>query len=225
MYDNRILERSGNPVLAGPITNNRNRAVFIDRDGTIMKEKNYISDPKEVELLPHSIAAIKLLRSAGFKLFVVTNQAGVSRGYFSLETLHTTHNRLIELLKIEDTYLDKIYFCPHRPEDNCDCRKPKLGMIKQAQNEFNIDLTHSYIIGDRSEDIELGKALNLQAILVLTGYGKYTFNISHTESKFTTPYPADEILSDYGINTLRPVSPDFVANDLLEATNWICKER
>lgn len=199
------------------------KAVFLDRDGTIIKEKNYISNPKEVELLPNAIAGIKLLRAAGFKLFIVTNQSGVNRGWFSIENLHSIHNRLLELIKLEDTDVDKIYFCPHRPEDNCNCRKPKPDMVIRTQKEFNIDLTHSYIIGDRSEDIELGKALNLQSILVLTGYGKYTYGLTNP-NPLTANRETGEILSERGIETLRPVSPNFVANDLLEAAKWICKQ-
>lgn len=203
-------------------------AVFLDRDGTIIKEKNYISDPKQVELLPHSIEGIKLLRDAGFKLFVITNQSGISRGWFSIETLHSIHTRLLEMLKLEDTSVDKIYFCPHRQEDNCNCRKPKLGMINQAQTEFNIDLTHSYIIGDRSEDIELGKVLNLPSILVLTGYGKYTHGLAPIPDNLkplTINQETNEVLSEHGLKTLRPVNPDFVANNLLEAAKWICKQK
>jgi len=210
-------------------------AIFIDRDGTIIKEKNYISNPKQVELLSHSIEGIKLLRAAGFKLFVVTNQSGISRGWFSIDDLHSIHTRLLEMIKLEDTLVDKIYFCPHRQEDNCACRKPKPGMINQAQTEFNIDLSHSYIIGDRSEDIELGKALKLPNVLVLTGYGRRTLKISHPESdipalqnlKTNTQKltESDEILSEHGIKTLRPVNPDFVANNLLEAAQWICQQK
>ncbi len=201
----------------------------MDRDGTIIREKNYTADPKDVRLLPTSASAIKLLKNEGFKILVVTNQSGVGRGYFSLEDLHRVNKRILKLLKTEGTSIDKVYFCPHCPEDNCECRKPKPGMINQAKKEFDIDLKQSYVIGDRPEDIELGKRAGLQTILVLTGYGKEVVKLGKSNHKFkdllkTLDVTEEELLSDYGKSTLRQVSPDFVAKDLLEAANWICKK-
>ena len=196
----------------------------MDRDGTITKEKNYISDPKKVELLPTSAEAIKLLNSKEFKVLVVTNQSGVERGYFSLETLHKVNKKILGLLKPEGAHIDKIYFCPHRPEDNCECRKPNPGMLNQAKKEFNVDLKHSYIIGDRPEDIELGRRAGLKTILVLTGYGKEVLKLIKPEFEIKELSETEEILSDYGKSTLRSVNPDFVAKNLLEAANWICEK-
>ncbi|MCK4307528.1 HAD-IIIA family hydrolase [candidate division WOR-3 bacterium] len=206
-----------------------NRAVFMDRDGTVIREKNYTTDPKEVKLLPTSASAIKLLKNEGFKILVVTNQSGVGRGYFSLGDLHRVNERILELLKTEGTCVDKVYFCPHSPEDNCECRKPKPGMVNQAKKEFDIDLKQSYVIGDRPEDIELGKRAGLQTILVLTGYGKDVLKLSKPDFEVkgllkTLDVTEEELLSDYGKSTLRQVNPDFVAKDLLEAANWICKK-
>lgn len=201
------------------------KAVFMDRDGTIMKEISYPSDPEKVELLPNACSAIKLLARNGFKILIVSNQSGVGRGYFPIDIVYAVNERLLNLLKKEGGYIDKIYFCPHRPEDNCMCRKPKPGMINQAKEEFDIDLAHSYMIGDRSEDIELGNSESLRTILVLTGYGKYTFGVSNPGSKLNTLPETGEILTEYGIKMLRPVKPDFVAKDLLEAANWICRQK
>lgn len=211
-----------------------NSAIFIDRDGTIIKERNYTYKPDEVELLPTVAEAIKLMKDKGFKIIVVTNQSGIGRGYFSLQEFQSTNARLFELLKANSEVrhraeIDKIYFCPHRPEDNCECRKPKPGMVNQAVSEFNIDLKSSYIIGDRSEDIELGKCAGLQAtILVLTGYGKETARLSNLDfchyerSEEARKVLSGEFLSERGKSTLRPVQPDFIAHTLLEAANWIC---
>jgi histidinol-phosphate phosphatase family protein len=215
-----------------------NPAVFIDRDGTIIKEKSYISDPEQVEILPNSVSALKLLTENGFKLFVVTNQSGVGRGFFSLEELHAVHDRLSSLLEAAGTAVNKIYFCPHRPDEGCECRKPKPGMVMRAKNEFDIDLTRSYMIGDRSEDIELGAAAGLKAVLVLTGYGSHIAALGDCPKtqetiaktpvvgqtfRFASLPDTGEILSDHGKDTLRPVTPDHIAKDLLEAANWICR--
>jgi histidinol-phosphate phosphatase family protein len=203
----------------------KHEAVFMDRDGTIIKEKSYTSDPKDVELLPHTVAGIKLLSAKGFKLFVVTNQSGVSRGYFTLQSVYAVHNRMIELLKASGAFIDKIYFCPHSPEDNCECRKPKQGMIKQALQEFEIDLSRSYMIGDRSEDIGLGKGAGMKTILVLTGYGKFTLKLFNPKLNPTLP-ETGEILSEYGIKALNPTSPPhFIAKNLLDAARWICRQK
>lgn len=169
----------------------------MDRDGTIIKELPYISEPEKVELLQGAVSAIKLFRAKGFKVIIITNQSGVGRGYFSLRTLKMVNQRLFNLLKHNGTCVDKLYFCTHKPEDNCECRKPKTGMIEQAKKEFDISLKDSYIIGDKLEDIELGKAAGIRTVLVMTGHGK---------------------------ETGKKVTPNFVAKDLIEAANWICSQ-
>ena len=204
-----------------------NRAVFLDRDGTIIMEENCSSDPKTIRLLPTSASAIKLFRNNGFKIFVVTNQSGVGRGYFSLEDVNAVNKQVLYLLKKEDAYVEKIYFCPHHPKDNCECRKPKPGMLNQAKKEFDIDLSQSYMIGDRTEDIKLGKGVGLQTVLVLTGYGKEVLKLSKPDCEVkdllkNIDTTEKEFLSDSGKSTLRPVNPDFIAKNLLEAANWIC---
>lgn len=166
------------------------RLVLIDRDGTINVEKHYLSSPDQLELFPQSAEAIKLLRNAGFKVVIVTNQSGIGRGYFNLDKLSEIHNRLENLLKENNTEIDAIYFCPHLPEDNCKCRKPLPGMAIQAAKDFNANLSESFVIGDNIADIELGKNINATTILVRTGYGQ-------------------KIASE--------VSPDYVVENLYEA--------
>jgi len=177
-----------------------NKAVFLDRDGTIIKQLPYLSDPEQVELLPNAVPGVKLLRAKGFKIIVLTNQSGIGRGYFSLATLKKVNNRFYELLGKSGVPLDKLYFCPHKPESHCNCRKPKPGMLEQARKDFDINLKESYIIGDKPEDIELGKFTGVCTILVLTGYGE------ETSKRDSIP----------------KVAPNFIAKDLLEAANWIC---
>ncbi len=207
-----------------------NQAVFLDRDGTIIKEEHYSSDPKTIKLLSTSASAIKLLKSNGFKIFVVTNQSGVGRGYFSLDDVNAVNEQILYLLKKEGASLEKIYFCPHHPEDNCGCRKPKPGMIEQAKKEFDVDLSKSYMVGDRTEDIKLGKGIGLQTILVLTGYGKEVLKLSKPDCEIkelleTVDTTEGEFLSDSGKSTLMPANPDFIAKNLLEAANWIISQK
>ena len=158
------------------------RLVLIDRDGTINVERHYLSSPEEIELFPKSGEAIKLLRDVGLKVAVVTNQSAVGRGYFDLDRLSEIHNRLNEILSSYDTTVDAIYFCPHVPEDNCECRKPLTQMARHAETEFGVELSKSFVIGDNVCDIELGKNINATTILVRTGYGKRT-----EEEKTTQP--------------------------------------
>lgn len=147
------------------------RAVFIDRDGTLIVEKHYLSDPNDVELLPGTIEALKMLRSADFKLIVVTNQSAIARGIINEQRLEEIHIRFRELLAEHDVIVDDIYHCPHGPDDHCECRKPKTGMGETARQEHSIDLSKSFVIGDNLGDIGMGRNLGAQSILVRTGYG------------------------------------------------------
>lgn len=151
--------------------NLKKRFVLLDRDGTIIVEKNYLSDPQHVELIPGVATAMKELKKIGLGLVVVTNQAGIGRGYFNLAILSKIHDRLTELLAQEGVVLDDILFCPHTPEDNCLCRKPKVGLIKEAMKKHNFDPKLSFVIGDKVADIEMGKNIGATTILVKTGYG------------------------------------------------------
>jgi D,D-heptose 1,7-bisphosphate phosphatase len=144
---------------------------FLDRDGTLIVEKNYLSDPAQVELLPNAAEGLRVLRELGYGLIVVTNQAGVGRGYYTLDAMHACNQRLRDLLAAQCVTLDGIYFCPHAPDAGCDCRKPLPGMAHAATRDHKIDLAQSIVIGDKACDIDLGKAIGARTILVRTGYG------------------------------------------------------
>ena len=153
-------------------TGKSNKAIFLDRDGTIIEEKEYLSDPDKVILVLNTIPALQLLQEMGFKLIVTTNQSGVARKIFNKDKLYEIHNKLKSLLTLNGIYLDAIYYCPHHPEQNCKCRKPKAGMAFGAKRRFNIDLRSSFSIGDKLSDVQFGKNFGGKGILVLTGYGK-----------------------------------------------------
>ena len=145
--------------------------VLLDRDGTINAEKRYLSSPDQVELLPGAAEGIQLMRRLGLAVVVVTNQSAIARRYFGLDTLGRIHKRLRELLANYEASLDAIYVCPHRPDERCDCRKPAPGLAWEAANEFQADLSRSFVVGDKVCDIELGKRVGATTILVRTGYG------------------------------------------------------
>ncbi len=146
----------------------RHKAVFLDRDGTISRDVPYCSCPEDFELLPMVAEGIKLFNDYGFKVVVVTNQSGVGRGYFSETMLTRIHRKMLDELKKSGVTIDAIYYCPHRPDDNCDCRKPNPKMILQAAQALKIDLERSYIIGDSDTDIQMGDKAGCQTILINT---------------------------------------------------------
>jgi histidinol-phosphate phosphatase family domain/HAD-superfamily hydrolase, subfamily IIIA len=156
------------------------KAVFLDRDGTVIEECNYLRDPAQVKLLPEVAKGIGLLKENGFLIVIVTNQSGIARGYFDLDTLQQVHTVMDQQLAAGGTFVDGLYFCPHHPNGttspfniNCQCRKPAIAMALQAKQELNIDLNNSYMIGDKEVDIDFGKNFGAKAnILVATGYGK-----------------------------------------------------
>lgn len=172
--------------------------VLLDRDGTIIVDKNYLSDPAGVELLPGALKGLKLLQQNGFELIVVTNQSGIGRGFFSENNMHDVNRRLCDILTQNGVKMSprRFYFCPHTPEADCACRKPRTGMALQAQKDWLFDLRRSYVIGDKLADIELGHNLNLPAILVKTGYGAKDAELAGTLA-------------------------DYVADDLEDAARWI----
>ena len=147
----------------------RQKTIFLDRDGTLIEEVNFLSRSEDVSLFPFTRDAVELLKSNGFRLIVITNQSGIGRGLFSEEAMHTIHRGIQQEL---DGAIDAYYFCPHLPEAGCHCRKPNLGMIEAAQSEFAIDLSESWCVGDKDLDIELGYNAGLRTVLVETGYGR-----------------------------------------------------
>lgn len=149
------------------------RAIFLDRDGTLIEEVGYLSDPKGVVLLPNTVAALSAFREAGFALIVVTNQAGIARGFFSEDDYHAVADRLNDMLAAAGTPVDATLFCPHHPDFGpaCECRKPATGMHRRAASELGVDLANSYYIGDSISDVTPSLELGGVGVLVRTGYG------------------------------------------------------
>ncbi len=145
--------------------------VLLDRDGTLIEERYYLSDPDGVQLLPGAADALCEFRALGFGIAVVGNQAGVGRGYFSEAEVAAVNERMIRLLKNEGATLDGIYICAHAPSDGCACRKPGLGLFQRAMAEHCFLPAESFMIGDKVIDIEFGKNAGVRTILVRTGYG------------------------------------------------------
>jgi len=144
-------------------------AIFLDRDGTLIEEVNYLSRVEDLRLFPFSGDAVERLKDAGFLIVVVTNQSGIGRGIYSESDMHAIHAAIQERL---GGTIDAFYFCPHLPEDGCECRKPKLGMIEDAIRDLNIDREGSWMIGDKVIDAETGRNAGLLTAFVLTGYGQ-----------------------------------------------------
>ena len=179
----------------------------MDRDGTISEELGYINHPSRFRVYPYSAAAVKLLNENGWLAIVVTNQAGVARGYFPEEMIGTVHDLLNSDLDREGARLDAIYYCPHHPTVgehpyrlDCACRKPQPGLILRAAQEFAIDLAQSWMIGDRHSDIELARNAQVKSALVLSGYGRGEWEQQHSQWQY---------------------QPDLVSENLLEAVQQI----
>lgn len=184
--------------------------VFLDRDGTISEEAGYLNHEDRLKLIPVCAEAIKLLNKNNIQTVVVTNQAGVARGYFDEELLKKILKKMENELEKEGAHLDKIYYCPHHPNvgpekyrKDCNCRKPKTGMIDMAKQDLPIDFAKSYMIGDRISDIYFGKMIGVKSILVLTGYGKGEYTYQREQWK---------------------TQPDFIAENILDAVKWILKD-
>jgi len=139
------------------------KAVFLDRDGTIARDVPYCSRPEDFELLPGAAEGIKLLNEHGFKVVVITNQSGIARGYFTEETLAKIHKKMQKELAKYGAHVDAIYYCPHHPDDNCECRKPKPKMVLQAALDLDINLSQSYVVGDSEMDLELARQAGCKA--------------------------------------------------------------
>lgn len=157
----------------------KRRAVFIDRDGTLSEEVGYINHPSRFLLFPYAAGAVKLLNDHEWLAVIITNQAGVARGYFDEAMIQTVHDNLKRDLQSAGARIDGIYYCAHHPSvgeppyrQDCDCRKPKPGLIKRAATDLNIDVQQSWMIGDRYSDIELARNAGVRSALVLSGYGR-----------------------------------------------------
>ncbi|MHA1833301.1 MAG: D-glycero-alpha-D-manno-heptose-1,7-bisphosphate 7-phosphatase [Candidatus Baldrarchaeia archaeon] len=177
-----------------------NRAVFLDRDGVICEDVHYLKDPNQLRLLPNVEDAIRLLNEKDWKIIVITNQSGVARGYITLEDLRRIHQKMLTKLRESGAFVHAIYFCPHHPtiglepyRKECNCRKPKPGMLFQAAKDFNIDLKRSFMIGDKIIDIQAGKEAGCLTILISSDRSKI---VSDLKADFIAPnlYEASKII-------------------------------
>lgn len=175
-----------------------NRAIFLDRDGTLNPDsKDYIKNLSDFQLFPFTAQALVILKQLGFKLFVITNQVCIAKGLTSIQDVEDIHTFLINTLAQSGVLLDGIYYCPHHPDDDCDCRKPRTGMVIKAASEYDVDLAQSWFIGDTRKDIETGAAVCCKTILVQTG-----------------------VMDTQDAERWNP-APDFIVRDLLEAARMI----
>jgi D-glycero-D-manno-heptose 1,7-bisphosphate phosphatase len=174
-------------------------AVFLDRDGVICEEVDYLSDPDQLRLLPGAAEAIRQLNDAGVPTILVTNQSGIGRGYFTAEAVDAIHDRLRAELAAQGASLDAIQCCPHRPDEGCQCRKPRAGLLRRAAAEHGVELRASVMVGDKLSDLEAGRAAGCGTVLVLTGYG--------------------------GRERHGVTADDHVADDLRAAVEWILAQR
>ncbi len=186
-----------------------NKAVFLDRDGVITQEPpHYVHRIDQLKLIPKSAEAIKLLNENGFKVVVVSNQSGLARGYYQEKDVEIYNRAMKKELEKRGAYIDAIYYCPHHSEAkieayriDCDCRKPKSGMLKQAEKDLNLDLKRSFLVGDKISDIEAGYRAGCKTILVLTGYG------------------SDELKKNANMN----IKPNYISKDLYTTSQIINK--
>jgi D-glycero-D-manno-heptose 1,7-bisphosphate phosphatase len=181
------------------------RAVFLDRDGTIIEEVGYLDRPERIEFFPWTIDAIRVLNRAGLAVVLVSNQSGVARGFFPEAVVDDVHRRMAAMLAEGGARIDAYYYCPHHPDGKvpafakkCDCRKPGRGLVDKAAAELGIDPARSFVVGDRWLDVALGRAVGAQSVLVRTGYGA-----SEEEKQ-----PVD-------------MTADAVVDNLIAASSWI----
>ena len=175
------------------------KAIFMDRDGTVSEEVGYMYHSDLYKPFPWTGEAIRKINESGMKAVLITNQSGVERGYFPESMVHATHDVLHKELARCQAHLDAVYFCPHQPGTGCDCRKPKPGMIVRAARDMDIDISSSFMIGDKYIDVEMGRRVGARSVLVRTGYGE-----EELEKHRDFPY-----------------KPDFVADNLLHAVEAI----
>lgn len=176
-----------------------NRAIFLDRDGTIHEDRGYVARVSDIRLFPETIRALQLLQENNL-LFIVTNQAGIGMGLLEEYAVDRLHEELCALLRKQHISIEKIYCCPHTPDTECCCRKPKPFFAQQAARDFHLDLNGSYMIGDHPGDIGFGTHAGMRTVYMLTGHG--TKHRDHLEQ-----------------------DPDFIAADLYQAAVWIREDK
>ncbi|HMP66676.1 MAG TPA: HAD family hydrolase [Pyrinomonadaceae bacterium] len=147
------------------------KTAFIDRDGTLIEEVNFLSKVEDLRIFPHTNEALALLRESGYRIFVVTNQSGIGRGIYTEDDMHRIHRVMAETLQ---GLIDGYFFCPHLPDAGCLCRKPRTGMLESAAGGFAVDRERSWMIGDKQLDIDTGINAGIRTALVKTGYGTKT---------------------------------------------------
>jgi D-glycero-D-manno-heptose 1,7-bisphosphate phosphatase len=153
------------------------RAVFLDRDGTIGEEMGYVNHIDRFQIFPYAAESIRQLNEAEIPVIVVTNQSGIARNIFPESLMHEVHHKMVTELAAGGAWIDAIYFCPHKSEDACECRKPNPGLLERAAREHALDLANSWVVGDRYADLEMGHAAGTRAILVMTGYGRGEYEL------------------------------------------------
>ncbi len=186
-------------------------AVFIDRDGCLTEEVGYVNHVSRIHLLPRSAAAVRKLNEAGLPAVVVTNQAGIAKAYFTEDVLEAVNREACRQLAEGDARLDGLYVCTHHPDEgeppfraDCDCRKPRPGLLVRASRDLDLDLGASVVIGDKMSDVATARAVGATGVLVLTGYGRGEWE--HRRHLWTD-------------------KPDHVADDLLDAVEWVLSRR
>lgn len=152
------------------------KAIFLDRDGTINIEKNYLYRKEDFEFINNTVEALKMLKDKEYYLIVITNQSGIGRGYYTSDDVNNLHFYINQLLENHGVKIDAFYFCPHKADEYCNCRKPNTSLFEQAAKSFNIDLTNSFVVGDKISDIEAAIKLGSKYGLVLTGHGVFESN-------------------------------------------------
>ena len=178
-------------------------AVFLDRDGTICEEVGYLNHISRFRMFPFAAAALRRLNDSGYAVIVVSNQSGVARGYFPESLVQQVNEAMIQQLSEAGARVDAVYYCPHASSDNCDCRKPRTGMLERAVREHCINLRSSFVVGDRYGDIQLAHNAKACGILVRSGYGEG--ELAWHAAQWPSP-------------------PDFLANDLTQAVDWILRQ-
>jgi D-glycero-D-manno-heptose 1,7-bisphosphate phosphatase len=185
--------------------NAKTAAVFLDRDGTICEEVGYLSNEKDLSLIPGASRAIELINQAGWKVIIISNQSGIARGYMNSEEVDRVNQKLLEMLEAEGAQIDGVYYCPHHPQGNppyniqCDCRKPGAELLERAASDHHLALDKSIMVGDKYSDVETAIRLNIPGILLRTGFGEG--EIRKYEQQWEQ-------------------APDYIAGDLLEAIEW-----
>ena len=180
-------------------------AVFLDRDGTIIEDVGYLTQPSQIVTFPWTVDAVRALNHAGFPVVVITNQSGIARGLLTEAVVHETHRRLSSMLEAGGAHIDAYYYCPHHPDGpspaytrRCECRKPGRALVDQAAADLHLDPARSFVVGDKWLDVGLARSIGARGVLVRTGYG------AGAEKQ---PQPG--------------LAADAVVDNLVEAVNWI----